>query len=126
VTDHPFFLSATTRQNPAGISPPDVRVGVAKVEVIGRCLVCECEFVRGEWGRPARYCSSRCKRAVEFRVRKLRAELADAEWALALFDRAPHFAPYNDRDSLCVKVEVLVAKLLEVGARPYARRRNDR
>lgn len=91
-----------------------------------RCATCGGELVvRGGRGRPARYCSARCKREMEFEVRRLRERLADAEDALRRFDMAGAIAPGLDRDTYRREVVALVAKLLEANARPYARRRSE-
>ena len=63
--------------------------------------------------------------ALLLEVRRLRAQLADAEDALRRFDLTPYFAPGHDRETFRMEVDALVEKLREANSRPYARRRYD-
>jgi hypothetical protein len=120
-------MPKTTAGATPSISPRSKQTGGESEEAVtDRCAVCGSELVaRAGRGRPARYCSTPCKREVEFEVRRLRYELADAEDALAWFDRAPYIAPGVDRNVLRMNVDALVEKLRAANARPYARRRSD-
>jgi hypothetical protein len=90
------------------------------------CVVCGGVIAQRGTGRPASYCSSRCKRSVEFRVRGWRAELADVEDALRIYDGDEDkvFAAERRAGWLSQRA-ALVAKLLEANARPYPRRRDQ-
>jgi endogenous inhibitor of DNA gyrase (YacG/DUF329 family) len=87
------------------------------------CVVCSGALERRAKGRPARYCSARCKRTVEFRVRGWRAELADIEDALRMFESDDDVFAAARLGELRAERAALVAKLLQANARPYPRRR---
>ena len=122
-----FYILPRTDDLPPSSPPwPDVLVekcGGGAVE--GGCAVCGALIVRGVRGRPRRYCSVACRRTVEFRVRAWREALADAEFALSLFDSASYSWRDDERDELVATIEWLVEKLLEANAWPYVRRRSD-
>jgi hypothetical protein len=71
------------------------------------------------------YCSTSCKRAVEFEIRGLRDRLAETDDLLVYFqNQADSFSA--QRVAVLRKVRAAqVAKLLELKARPYGRRRHE-
>src|SRR5262245_19996013 len=78
--------TASTRQ--LALLPPKKPGGGEKVvdDVYGVCRRCGERFEGSGRGRPRLYCSSSCKRAVEFEVRGIRDQLAETDDLLAHFD----------------------------------------
>jgi hypothetical protein len=123
----PFFggENAITRQ--VALLPPTGRGGGEKGEATS-CRVCRrCNepFEGRERGRPKLYCSNACKRAVEFEIRCLRDQLAETDDLLAYFENQADSFSTQRVDELREERAALVAKLLELNARPYARRRHE-
>jgi hypothetical protein len=89
------------------------------------CRRCGEPFEGSARGRRPLYCSTSCKRAVEFEIRGLRDQLAETEDLLVYFENQADSFSLRRVDELRDERAAQVAKLLERNARPYSKRRNE-